>query len=197
MKANDCAPDFFSFHCYGPWWKIEKQANYARQELDKAGLKSVPIHLTEWLCAHGCGTARQAALLADTLVRLQGSVVDLAHVYDARCGAGLYSPLFDPATWGPRKAYYGFKAFGELYARGQELETAFAGTGVSALGSADSSGRAAAVVVNASDRAVPFEADFGGRRVRTVRVTDEARDWCVTGRPRVLTPWSIWTFELD
>ena len=197
VKANDCAPDFFSFHCYGPWWKIEKQANYARQELDKAGLKGVPIHLTEWLCAHGCGTARQAALLTDTLVRLQGSVIDLAHVYDARCGAGLYSPLFDPSTWGPRKAYYGFRAFGELYARGQELETAFAGAGVSALGAADASGAAAVVVVNASDRAVPLDVDFGGRRVRAVRVTDETRDWRAVDHPRVLTPWSIWTFELD
>ena len=196
VKANDCAPDFFSFHCYGPWWKIEKQANYARRELDKAGLRNVPIHLNEWLCAHGCGTARQAALLTDTLVRLQGSVIDIAHVYDARCGAGLYSPLFDPATWGPRKAYYGFKAFGELYARGRALETRFAGKDVSALAATDADGRVAMLVVNASERVLPVSLDLGGKAIADVRVTDETHTWAAVAAPRVLTPWSIWYLEL-
>ncbi len=197
VGKNNCPPDFFSFHCYGPWWKIEKQANHARRALDKAGLKNVPIHLTEWLSAHGVGTARQAALLADTIVRLQGSVVDLAAIYDARCGSGMYSPLFDPAKWAPRKAYSAFRAFGDLYARGTEVAVSCSNKDVSALAAAGTDGDAALMVVNPTDKALPFISDFGGCTVTSIRVTDESRDWDEADVPSVLTPFSIWLFQLS
>jgi len=197
IKKNDCPPDFFSFHCYGPWQHIEKQANHARRELDKAGLKNVPIHLTEWLSSHGVGTARQAALLADTIVRLQGSAIDLATIYDARCSSGIYSPLFDPAKWAPRKAYYAFRAFGDLYALGTEVPVACSNREIAAIAAIGSDGNAAMMVVNPTDRALPFISDFGGRKVKSVRVTDESREWSETDIPSVLTPWSIYLFELS
>ncbi|MBQ3290106.1 MAG: hypothetical protein IJH50_11895 [Kiritimatiellae bacterium] len=197
VQKNKCPPDFFSFHCYGPWWKIEKQANHARRELDKAGLKDVPLHLTEWLSSHGNGTARQAALIADTIVRLQGSAVDLATIYDARCSSGLYSPLFDPAAWAPRKAYYAFRAFGDLYALGTEVRTTCSSKDVVALAATGNGGEAAMMVVNPTGRAVPFIADFGDSRVKSVHVTDESRNWSEAECPSVLTPWSIWLFSLS
>ena len=197
VRKNGCPPDFFSFHCYGPWWKLEKQANHARRALDKAGLKNVPIHLTEWLSAHGVGTARQAAFLADTIVRLQGSAVDLATIYDARCSSGMYSPLFDPAKWAPRKAYYAFRAFGELYALGTEVPVACSNKEIAALAATGPGGEAALMVVNPTDKALPFISDIGGLKVKSVRVTDESRDWCETETPSVLTPWSIWLFQLS
>ena len=197
IKENGCPPDFFSFHCYGPWWKIERQAGHARRELDRAGLKNVPIHLTEWLSSHGVGTARQAALLADTLVRLQGSPVDLAAIYDARCAPGIYSPLFDPAKWAPRKAYYAFRAFGDLYALGTEAPAVCSSREISVLAATDAAGTAAVMVVNPTGRAQPFVASFGGRAVASVRVTDERHDWSETEVPCVLTPWSVWLFHLS
>ena len=196
IKENDCPPDFFSFHCYGPWQHIEKQANHARRELDRVGLKNVPIHLTEWLSAHGVGTARQAALLADTIVRLQGSVIDLATIYDARCSSGMYSPLFDPAKWAPRKAYYAFRAFGELYALGTEVPVACSNKEIAAIAAVGPGGEAAMMVVNPTGSALPFISDFGGRKVKSVRVVDESRDWCETRVPSVLTPYSIWLFKI-
>ena len=196
IRKNDCPPDFFSFHCYGPWWKIEKQANHARRALDKAGLKNVPIHLTEWLSSHGVGTARQAALLADTIVRLQGSVVDLATIYDARCSSGMYSPLFDPAKWAPRKAYYAFRAFGDLYALGTEVPVSCSSKEIAALAAVGADGDAAMMVVNPTGKALPFMSDFGGRKVKSVRITDDSRDWLEAEIPCVLTPWSICLFKL-
>ena len=165
--------------------------------MDKAGLKNVPIHLTEWLSAHGVGAARQAALLAETIVRLQGTVVDLATIYDARCAPGIYSPLFDPAKWAPRKAYYAFRAFGDLYALGTEAPVSCSSKEIAALAAVGSDGAAAMMVVNPTDRALPFIADFGGSKVKAVRVTDESRDWSETEMPSVLTPWSIWLFQLS
>ena len=196
IRKNNCPPDFFSFHCYGPWWKIEKQANHARRELDKAGLKDVPIHPTEWLSAHGVGTAQQAALLADTIVRLQASPIDLATIYDARCGSGMYSPLFDPAKWAPRKAYYAFRAFGDLYALGTEAAVACSNNEIAALAAVGPDGDAAMMVVNPTGKALPFISDSGGRKVGSVRVTDESRDWAEADVPSVLTPCSIWLFQL-
>jgi hypothetical protein len=197
IGKNDCPPDFFSFHCYGPWRHIEKQANHARRELDKAGLKNVPIHLTEWLSAHGVGTARQAALLADTIVRLQNSPVELAAIYDARCAPGMYSPLFDPAAWAPRKAYYAFRAFGELYALGTEVPVSCSNKEIAALAALGSDGSAAMMVVNPTEKAQPFISDFGGFKVEAVRVTDGSRDWSEEKAPVVLSPCSIWLFQLS
>ena len=160
------------------------------------GLKHVPIHLTEWLSAHGIGTARQAALLADTIVRLQGSPIDLATIYDARCSSGMYSPLFDPAKWAPRKAYYAFRAFGDLYALGMEAPVSCSNKEIAALAAVGSDGDAAIMVVNPTYKALPFISDFGGRSVKSVHVTDDSRDCSEADIPSVLTPVSIWLFRL-
>jgi hypothetical protein len=123
--------------------------------------------------------------------------VDLATIYDARCSSGMYSPLFDPAKWAPRKAYYAFRAFGELYALGTEVPVACSGKDVVAIAAVNGKDDAAMMVVNPTDRAVPFISDFGGYGVRSVRVTDENHDWSETENPSVLTPWSIWLFRLS
>ena len=146
--------------------------------------------------AHGVGTAQQAALLADTIVRLQGSAVDLATIYDARCSSGMYSPLFDPARWAPRKAYYAFRAFGELYALGTEVPVSCSNKEIAAIAAVGSNGDAAMMVVNPTGRALPFISDFGGRKVKSVRVADESREWEEAELPSVLTPWSIWIFRI-
>ena len=157
----------------------------------------MPIHLTEWLSSHGVGTARQAALIADTIVRLQGSVIDLAAIYDARCGSGMYSPLFDPAAWAPRKAYYAFRAFGELYALGTEATVACSNREIAAIAAVGSDGNAAMMAVNPTGKALPFISDYGGYKVKAIRVTDESRDWSEATVPSVLTPYSIWLFRLS
>ena len=53
------------------------------------------------------------------------------------------------------------------------------------------------MVVNPTGKALPFISDFGGRKVKSVRVTDESRDWDEVSAPSVLTPYSIWLFQLS
>ena len=134
--------------------------------------------------------------MADTIVRLQNSPVDLAAIYDARCGPGMYSPLFDPAAWAPRKAYYAFRAFGELYALGTEVPVSCSNKEIAALAALGSDGSAAMMVVNPTEKAQPFISDFGGLAVKSARVTDERCDWSEVNAPSVLTPYSIWLFQL-
>ena len=109
----------------------------------------------------------------------------------------MYSPLFDPAAWAPRKAYYGFRAFGELYAHGTEAAVSCSNKEIAALAAVGPDGAAAMMVVNPTGRALPFISDFGGRAVKAVCVTDESRDWGETNVPSVLTPYSIWLFRLS
>ena len=68
---------------------------------------------------HGAFSAVVAALsgsavFAAVLVGFQNGPVDSAAIYDARCGVGNYSPLFNPLTYKPHKAYCAFLAFNEL-----------------------------------------------------------------------------------
>ena len=52
--------------------------------------------------------------MAAELIVLQNGPCDTAMIYDARCGTGNYSPLFNPFTYKPHKAYFAFVAFNEL-----------------------------------------------------------------------------------
>ena len=53
------------------------------------------------------------------------------------------------------------------------------------------------MVVNPTDKAVPFISNFRGYAVTAVHVTDDSRDWAEAKAPSVLTPWSIWLFNLS
>ena len=125
VKEHGCPIDFFSYHSYAPVGDILLQARYVREHLDKAGFAGLETCLNEWLPAPNhdkLGTARQASEIAATLICFQNGPVDSAAIYDARCGIGNYSPLFNPLTYKPHKAYWAFVAFGELRKRGTAVE---------------------------------------------------------------------------
>ena len=125
IREHDCPLDFFSWHSYCKVEDFLPQARYFREKLDAAGYKDVPTCLNEWLPSPNhdkLGTALQAAEVAATLIVFQNGPVDSAAIYDARCGMGNYSPLFNPLTYGPHKAYYAFMAFNELRKKGTAVE---------------------------------------------------------------------------
>jgi hypothetical protein len=125
VREHGCPLDFFSYHSYSGVADMMEQARYIRDALDKAGFASVPTCLDEWLPAPShdkLGTALQAAEIGAALIALQNGPVDSAAIYDARCGLGNYSPLFNPLTYEPHKAYYAFMAFNELRKRGTAVE---------------------------------------------------------------------------
>ena len=124
------------------------------------------------------------------LIGLQNGPCDLACVYDARCGIGNYSPLFDPMTYKPHKAYYAFTAFNELRRR----ETAVKATSsdervfvTAAKGVSD----AAVMIVNESNDEKPLTVDFQGRRTALVRITDAERTDASVSLPERIPPHSI------
>ena len=125
VKAHECPLDFFSIHAYDmPGAPLLPEAmkaygRYCREELDKIGYKATEISMNEWLPRWSKpASTRQAALVASLLIALQDSAFDNSMIYDARCKGGLYSPLFDPSTEKPRRAYWALCNFNELYRLG-------------------------------------------------------------------------------
>ena len=200
-RENGWPLDFFSFHSYSNPKEALRQVRYADGLLDRYGFTAdrTERHFNEWLCYVGqanLGSARQAAGVAAELIGLQNGPCDLACIYDARCGVGNYSALFNPLTYKPHKAYYAFTAFNEL----RKLGTAVAASSDDAdvfVAAAKGPAGEAVLVANASDAEKDLAFDFGGRQVRACRLTDADRtDARTDGAPSVLPPWSFCVLNL-
>ena len=210
VRERDCPLDFYSFHSYSRIPNMMEQARYVRDALDNAGFHDVPTCLNEWLphASHEkLGTALQAAEIAAALIAFQNGPVDSAAIYDARCAVGNYSPLFNPLTYTPHKAYYAFTAFHELRKRGTAMEVQLftndnchncsqvANANVRAAAARGEDGSLAVMVANPGDDAVPFSLEIsGGIRRRTMescRITDKDHTDAENAMPRELPPHSF------
>ena len=193
VKEHDCPIDYFSYHSY---WAVEQlmdQTRYVRKSLDEAGYAGLETCLNEWLPAPNhdkLGTAQQAAEVAAALVGFQNGPVDSAAIYDARCGVGNYSPLFNPLTYKPHKAYYAFMAFNELRKAGTAVAATSDAKKVWAAAAKGADG-VVAMVVNFGKEPQPLSLDLGGCRPASCRITDETRTWEECETPSVLPPYSF------
>jgi len=186
--------DFFSYHSYSPPVEAMRQVRFADEHLTAYGFTRERCEriFNEWLpyVAHAnLGTAKQAAGIAAELLGLQNGPCDLACIYDARCSVGNYSPLFNPLTYKPHKAYYAFTAFNELRKCGTavrvNVESGEAGLWVAA---ARGRGTGAVMMANDSDAPMEMDCDFGGYAVMSCRQTDAERTDATVPLPQVLPP---------
>jgi len=202
-KAKEWPLDFFSYHSYSEPEEALRQVRYADELLNEYGFTREKTEriFNEWLpyVSHeNLGTARQAAGIAAELIGLQDGPCDLACIYDARCGIGNYSPLFNAMTYRPHKAYYAFTAFNELRRCGQAVKTEVVGEAPGLWATAAVGERGAAVLVaNDSDNPLPIDFDFGGRSPASVRLTDENRTDAVVELPAVLPPRAFAVIVFD
>lgn len=123
---------------------------------------------------------------------MQNSKLWGACIYDARCGVSNYSPLFNPLTQKPHKAYYAFYDFNELVkCGGHAVRTTVEGaSGLRATAAKGEKG-AAVMLANNSSAAIPLELGFGGRQVAACRLTDATRTDETVGLPAFLPPHSF------
>ncbi len=226
VREHDCPLDFFSYHSYSGVADMMEQARYVRDALDKAGFANVPTCLDEWLPAPShdkLGTALQAAEVAAALIAFQNGPVDSAAIYDARCGMGDYSPLFNPLTYKPHKAYYAFKAFHELRKRGTAVEVNFLNTETQRPRGAETKplpfsallrlcgektfvaaargpdGSLSVMFANPGEEEVPLALEIADDSKRTTasrcRITDETRTWEEAPLPDAIPTHSILLVE--
>ena len=178
VRTNGWPLDFFSFHSYSKPDEALRQVRYADDLLTSHGFAPEKTEriFNEWLPYVGkSGTAMQAAGIAAELIELQNGPCDLACVYDARCGVGSYSPLFNPMTQGPHRAYYAFTAFNELRKCGQAVGVRTDGTKGLHVAAAKGPRTAALFAANDTDDAIPVTVrGLQGYAVEDVRYTDQA-----------------------
>lgn len=185
--AHGTPLDFFSWHCYHSAPEVVQFAAYVRKRLDEAGYMHTEHMLNEWNWeASTIGTAHHAALTAGMLLAMQGTSLDSAMFYDARCNIGTYSGMFNCFTTQPHPAYYAFVAFGELYRRGQEVVLTGLPEGVYACAARDDES-GCIVIANTTGKAQPLTLDVQGmREVTACRIVDEAHAYTECALPDIL-----------
>ena len=123
IRAHDCPLDFFSWHSYDGIENNRAYAAYARRRLDEVGYTQTETTCNEWNCeVPARGTARHAAVTCGMMLMFQDAPLDSAMFYDAGFSVSPYASLFNPLTAQPFPTYYAFRAFGELYRLGEQVE---------------------------------------------------------------------------
>ena len=190
VKEHDCPLDFFSFHSYAKVEDALKQSQWCLATLKEKGFGHVETSINEWLPAPSherLGSADQAADVCAEMIGFQHLGLTTALIYDARCGIGNYSPLFNPMTYKPHKAYYALKCFNELYRLKTEVKSSSDDSNVYVMAAGDSAG-GAVLVANISKKPVPFAPDLGGHKVLSCRITDATRTDAEISAPSELPP---------
>ena len=202
--------DFFSFHSYSAPREALRQVRYADSLLDEYGFtrEKTKRVFDEWLpfpSLESLGSAHQAAAIAAELIGLQNGPCDVACIYDARCGVGLFSPLFNPLTQKPHKAYWSFMAFNELRKRGTAVRTGVVGadgkdaaaSGVYAAAARGADGSVAVMIANPGSKEKPFVLDAGKSCAHCIRcrTIDEKLTWKEVPLPAALPPRSVLLVE--
>jgi len=187
VKAKKIPFDFFTFHSYSPVDDILRQIEWCCDTMQAEGLGDVELNLDEWLPAPAhekLATAKQAAEIAAVLAGASRTRLDMAMLYDARCGVGNYSPLFNALDYKPTYAYDVLQLYEKLYAAGTRVpvdEDRAQGLYATAAVSADGT-HGWLFVANVSDKAteLPRPAGKGWRCVSCRSVA-----WWKNGRGAV------------
>ncbi len=125
VKQEKLPFDFFSHHSYSGVKDNMKMQKYAEDYLEANGFGDIEIHLNEWNTHPDYlkrGSSEACAASVALMCAMQNMKMSMMCYYDAKMGVGNYAGLFNPATYQPVSTYYGFKAFGNLYKAGTQLE---------------------------------------------------------------------------
>ncbi|MBO4326357.1 MAG: hypothetical protein J5950_03700 [Clostridia bacterium] len=183
--------DFFSWHSYADEYSNVKFAEFARRTLDSFGFTKTESIFNEWNAGPSLrGTMCDASKIASMFITMHGSSADMMMYYDAQY-IHSYSGMFSSDTHKPLKAYYSFKAYGELYADGEMILTEVSES--CAKGGAKDNGQAAdkkatgsgigsiasrshLLIVNRLDEPVYVSVETSGAEAGELYVLDETHD---------------------
>ena len=195
VKENGTPIDFFSYHSYAERpEEILKQAGFARRTLDEFGFKGLETSLNEWHSGTWLkdrGTAAHAARQAAILLAMQNGPVDTAVFYDGRCGVSRYGGLFNPLTFKPFKAYWGFYAFNQLRLRKNAVEASCDGGEGFYVAAARNGADGAVMVVNTTADTKRFALELGAAKATAAYIVDADRDFVPCPVPTEIPPHSI------
>ncbi len=186
--------DFFSWHSYAGIEQNKRYSEYARKKLDEAGYTKTELTCNEWNYKSALrGTARHAALATAMVLSFQNSPLDSAMFYDARLGVGVYGGMFDPLKRTPFPAYYGFKAFGELYRLGTQVKVTIHNKDVYAV-AATNNNEGRILIVNTGE-SIPLQLDIREQKIVKCRCIDEAHNYEECELPDILSSDTVLYIE--
>lgn len=118
--------DFFSWHSYIDAEDNVIMAKFLDKFLKERGYGEIETMLNEWnstaRISDSYDTAFASAEAASMLLAMQNSPTSMLCYYDAKWGVGGYAGMFNSLKKRPTPLYYSFKAFGELYALGNQAK---------------------------------------------------------------------------
>ena len=157
LREQKTPIDFFSWHTYGGIETILPEADFVDKVLSENGFGDIENHLNEWNLSHerriNRGSSYASANAAAIMLAMQHKRTNMLMYYDTRyLSVSAYGGFYDLATLEPSNVYYAFKAFGELYALGNEAECSCEGDSIYALAATDGEKRAI-VLSNIGDTA--------------------------------------------
>ena len=154
--------DFFSYHSYSGVAANCKRQEYVEMMMEKAGLENVELHLNEWnpnARKEEKGKSVASATAVAMMCALHNSRISLMCYYDAKIGVSAYGGLFDPVERKPCCTYYGFKAYGNIYALGKQVYASSDNKDVFILGATDGENKGAVIVNTGEDTDLTIETD--------------------------------------
>lgn len=124
IQEHNSPMDFFSWHSYTVTKKNAQYIEYVREKLEKAGYSDTEIICDEWNynpTDNDKIDRRYGANQTSMLLMFQNEGLDMAHYYDGDDDALPWAGLFVKGRE-LSSAYYGFRAFGQLYKMGNQAE---------------------------------------------------------------------------
>ncbi len=124
IREHNSPMDFFTWHSYTTTGKNARYIEYVRESLANAGYGEAEIICDEWNfnpTENDKIDRRYGANQTSMLLMFQNEKLDMAHYYNGDDDATLWSGLFVEGRR-PSSAYYGFRAFGQLYELGSQAE---------------------------------------------------------------------------
>ena len=195
IKEHNSPMDFFSWHSYTTTEKNARYIQYIKENLAKAGYGGAEIICDEWNynpTENDKIDRRYGANQTSMLIMFQNEGLDMAHYYDGDDDGQLWAGLFVNGRQ-PSSAYYGFRAFGQLYKLGSQAKIknmrlyddlyAVAATG---------SGGQALLLSNISEkRDRKISVDAGGYTVDKCMTVNENGEWVEIQLPSKIESGSI------
>lgn len=163
LRAHNSPIDFFSWHTYGYVDVVTVESDFIHQVLSDYGYGHIETHMNEWNLSHdrkiNNSNSRASANVMATMLAMQHKPTDMLMYYDAKyVSVSAYGGFYDVVTYEPSCIYYAFKAFGELYALGNEVVCNHQQDGIYALAAKD--GEKKAILISNIKEACKVELDL-------------------------------------
>lgn len=196
IQAHDSPLDFFTWHSYTTTEKNARYLDYVSKKLKKAGYGDAQIIVDEWNynpTENDRIDRRYGANQTSMLIMFQNKDVDMAHYYCADyIPSSVHAGMF-VRDRKPSSAYYGFWAFGQMYALGHQakIKNMALAKDLYALAASGEGGQALLLANVSDNKDRKLRIDAGAYTVDACMTVNENGEWIEIPLPDVIESGSM------